>query len=249
MKSVAEIWQLIDAIAKPLPAAQRPLATSLGAVLAAPVHADTDQPAFDRSAIDGFALKIDSPPGSYRIVGSIEPGAESAVQPGPGEACRIFTGAEVPADSGLVMVEDSECSDNEVQTRQPARSKLIRRRGSSVRAGQCLLQAGTRIGPGEIAVLASVGAVHVEVIPPPRLLHLTTGSEIVPAEQSPQHGQIRNTNGPLIQALAQQAGSPIAANVHVDEQAQSLVKAVEAADPFDILLVSGGSSVGDHDHT
>lgn len=249
MKSVAETWQLIDRIATALPAEKRTLDACLGRVLASPIHADADQPPFDRSAIDGFALAEGSSAGTYRIAGSIEPGAAAIPEIGNNEAYRIFTGAEVPSKAALVMVEDTEVQGESVQTKKPASTSLIRRRASSVRQGDCLLQAGTQIGPGEIAVLASVGALEVDVIPPPRLLHLTTGSEVVPPEQTPGRGQIRNTNGPLIQALAQQAGATIAAPSHVDEQRQSLVRAVETADPFDVLLVSGGSSVGNHDNT
>lgn len=225
------------------------LEEALGCVLAADVRAQTDQPAFDRSAIDGFAVQAGAAAGDFILGGNILPGDPAPALPAAGTALRIFTGSALPQGCGLVMQEDTTVEGDRVTLKRAATTDLIRRQGSSVRAGTRLLAAGDRIGAGEIAVLASAGMVRPHVIPAPRVLHLTTGREVVPAEMTPGPGQIRDTNGPLVQALVRTAGAAPLTPRHVDESAGALVQAVQAAGDFDLLLVSGGSSVGEHDRT
>jgi len=247
--SVDDVLALLDAQVEPRSAAPVALTEALGCVLAADALAECDQPAFDRSAIDGFAVAAGAVAGDFTLVGDLLPGEPAPLAPGQGAALRVFTGSAVPPKCGLVMVEDSTVAGNRVTLRRAATEKLIRRQGSSVRAGAKLLAAGDRIGPGEIAVLASVGAVRPRVIKSPRVLHLTTGREVVPADTMPRPGQIRDTNGPLVAALLKIAGAVPLPPHHVDESVGALVAAVRAAGDFDLLLVSGGSSVGEHDRT
>jgi len=247
--SVTDVLARLDSAVVPRRSEPVPLAESLGCLLAEDVLAAEDQPAFDRSAIDGFAAAAGSAAGDYILAGDILPGDATPPAPLPGSAYRVFTGSAVPGNCGLVMQEEAVANGARVKLNRAATTDLIRRRGSSARAGARLLAAGTRIGPGEIAVLASVGAVSPRVIPSPRVLHLTTGREVVPAHLAPGPGQIRDTNGPLVHALLRTTGAvPLAAR-HVDESASALVDAVRAAGDFDLLLVSGGSSVGEHDRT
>lgn len=249
MKSPEQIWQLIEESVSQLPAGNHDLDQCLGKVLREPVFADADQPSFDRSGIDGYALRLHSSPGRYKIAGEITPGSRTLPQPAPGEAWRIFTGAEVPQGCGLVMLEDTNVEGDWVEIHYASDENQIRRKGSTVVAGQRILEPGTLIGPGEIALLASVGKIRIQVTPQPRIIHITTGTEIVPTEQTPDRGQIRDTNGPLIRALATQWGAPVLKTAHVDESMQSLVDQVNSSPAFDVLLVSGGSSVGAYDHT
>jgi molybdopterin molybdotransferase len=246
---VDEVLALLDAGVKPAPAGPVALDKALGCVLAADVHAASDQPEFDRSAIDGYAVAAGATAGKFVLTGAILPGEPAPPTPRAGTAWKLFTGSSVPLNAGLVMLEDAVEDGDHVTLRRAASTDMIRRRGSSVRAGARLLAAGDRIGPGEIAVLASAGVVRPKVIPPPRVLHLTTGREVVPAKTVPGPGQIRDTNGPLIQALLRTAGAVPLATCHVDENVDALVQAVQAAGDFDLLLVSGGSSVGEHDRT
>lgn len=247
--SVDEVLARLDSEVTPRPAGLVALVEALGCVLANDVLAECDQPAFDRSAIDGFAVKAGSAAGDFVLGGEILPGDLAPAIPAEGTALRIFTGSAVPRDCALVMQEDALVNGGRVTLKRAASTDLIRRQGSSVRAGARLLAAGDRIGAGEIAVLASAGVVRPRVIPPPRVLHVTTGREVVPAGIMPGPGQIRDTNGPLVQALLQVAGAVPLASRHVDESADALVTAVHAAGDFDLLLVSGGSSVGEHDRT
>lgn len=247
--SVDDVLARLDSEVTPRPAKPVPLAEALGCVLAGDVRAESDQPAFDRSAIDGFAVKAGSAAGGFVLGREVLPGDPAPASPTAGTALRIFTGSALPQDCGLVMQEDAIVQGDRVTLRRAATTGLIRYRGSSVRAGARLLAAGERIGAGEIAVLASAGAVRPRVIPAPRVLHLTTGREVVPADTTPEPGQIRDTNGPLVRSLLQAAGAVPLPSCHMDESAEALVQAVQAAGDFDLLLVSGGSSVGEHDRT
>ncbi len=249
LTSVDDVLTLLDTRVVPRSAAPVALGESLGCVLAADVEADNDQPAFDRSAVDGFAVTAGALAGEFVLGGDILPGEPVPPPPPNGVALQVFTGSAVPRNCGLVMVEDTVVNGDRVMLKRAAASELIRRRGSSVRAGAQLLGMGDRIGPGELAVLASAGVARPLVIPPPRVLHLTTGREVVPVDTMPGPGRIRDTNGPLVRALLRTAGAAPLPPQHVDETVAALVAAVQAADEFDLLLVSGGSSVGAHDRT
>lgn len=250
MGSVSDVIAILDRVCNQLPPRAVSLGQAAGQVLAGSVYADADQPAFDRSSIDGFAVLANSGVGVVEILGEILPGDPAPSKPPAGFSWRIYTGAEVPDGCGLVMIEDTRPAENGgIFLQKPASNRLIRRKGSSVKKGAEILSAGERIGPGEVAVLASVGVSWPEVVPSARILHVTTGREIVPPHQVPLPGQIRDSNGPLVQSLGLQAGAHLLPTRHSDESVEELVAAVEAADDWDILLVSGGSSVGAHDRT
>jgi len=249
LTSVDDVLALLDTRVSPRPVAPVALAESLGCVLVANVEAENDQPAFDCSAVDGFAVAAGALAGEFVLGGDILPGERAPPPPPNGVALPVFTGSAVPRNCGLVMIEDARASGSRVTLKRAARPDFIRRQGSTVRAGERLLGSGDRIGPGELAVLASAGVVRPLVIPPPRVLHLTTGREIVPAGAPPDPGKIRDTNGPLVRALLRTAGAVPLPPQHVDETVAALVAAVLTADEIDLLLVSGGSSVGAHDRT
>ena len=241
---------MIDNGVEALPAVTLSLEVAAGCVLAEDVFADADQPAFDRSAVDGFAVAHGSAPGVYEIAGEILPGDSAPPAPASGRVLRIYTGSEVPANSAIVMIEDAEVSGDRVEFKSAPETRFVRLRGSSVRTGARLLERGSRIGAGEVAVLASVGKTAVRVVPHPRVLHVTTGREIVPFDApSLEAGQIRDTNGPLIRALLRASEAVPLPRCHVDEGVESLTSAVTRSDLFDLLLISGGSSAGLHDHT
>lgn len=249
MKTIAQVWALLDEQATPLPARPTALAEAWGAVLAEALQSTEDQPAFDRSAIDGYAVRADAAAGEFRLRGEILPGEAAPAAPGTGECWRVFTGSAVPAGCGLVMQEDSAVDGARVVLRVAAEAGLVRRRGSSILARQELLAAGTRLRAGEIALLASAGIAQPCVVPPPRVVHVTTGREIVPVGGAVGAGQVRDVNGPLIAALLREQGARRAAQLQVDERREALVEAVAGAEDFDVLLVSGGSSGGRHDHS
>ncbi|MDP1579939.1 MAG: molybdopterin molybdotransferase MoeA [Candidatus Didemnitutus sp.] len=249
MTTIAQLRALIDGQVAPLAPQPVALADALGCVLAEPVMAREDQPGFDRSAIDGYAVCADATAGGFRLCGEILPGAAAPPAPAKDECWRIFTGSAVPETCGLVMQEDSDVQGERVFLRVAASVGLVRRRGSSIRAGQKLLDAGTVLHAGEIALLASAGIDAPPVGPRPRVVHVTTGREVVPTGGPVGAGQVRDVNGPLIAALLQEHDARHMAQVHVDERREALVEAVARAGDFDVLLVSGGASVGRHDNS
>jgi molybdopterin molybdotransferase len=247
MLSVDQVCALIDREVGRLPAIRLPLAETLGHELAEEIRADADMPAFDRSAIDGYALPEDALPGWFNIVGEVTPGMAPFSAPGSGNAVRIFTGSALPASGvGLVMVEESQSEGKRVLTRVAASRQHVRPRGSQAKRGELLLPSGTKINPGAIAMLASVGVTRPLVSNIPRIMHLVTGSELVSADVDPPPGSIRDSNSPLVAALAAEAGPGALAQRHVSE---SVDEAVDALKDFngDMLLISGGASVGAYD--
>lgn len=255
MLSVSAVWEKLDSLAAaPLPAESVPLAAALGRVLRETVASPEDQPAFDRSAIDGYVAPLDTPAGAtLHLVGDIPTGRLAPASPASGEALKLFTGSAVPAGPvGLVMHEDTTPSpDRSAVTLHVAPSeRFIRRRASQLRAGATLLTAGSALTPGALALLASVGRVTPLVSRRPRVAHLVTGGELVPADAAPAPGQLRDSNSALVAGLLAAHGAELVAHARAgetfDEARDAFARLLDAAP--DVLLVSGGSSRGEHDH-
>lgn len=245
--SVDEVWSLIDQKVRALSPARVPVSHAFGRRLAEEIRADADMPAFDRSAIDGYALKENSEPGMFRVVGETKPGMPPFLAPESGEAVRIFTGSALP-ESGvaLVMVEDTEIEGDTVRVRVAASRRHVRARGSQARRGDVLLPVGAAVNPGAVALLASVGAARPLVSTAPRITHLVTGSELVAADSQPPPGFIRDSNSPLVAALLAEAGAGVPSQRHASESVPEALQALEGFDG-DLLLISGGASVGAYD--
>jgi molybdopterin molybdotransferase len=251
MLSVDEVWKLIDERVRPLAPRITPLAESAGLALGEALIAEADQPASDLSAMDGYAVAEDSEPGLFRLVGNTPPGMAPAQTPKPGEALRVFTGSALPSGVKVVMQEDAVVESHAIRIQTMDRAGHVRRRGATAKRGRILLPSGTALHPAELGILASNGIVSPLVFPRPRIAHLTTGSEVVPPTSQPAEGQVRNANAALIQALADEAGAEVVAHSHCGEAlevALGICKTQSFAGS-DVLIVSGGASVGDHDHT
>lgn len=245
MKTVEEVWDLLRGHVIAREAVETELADALGAVLREDVKAPEDQPAFDRSAVDGFVVRADDSSESFRLVGEIRAGDGRRHALAAGEVLRIATGASVPEGGEVIMLEDAKASGDVVRF---ARRGLdhVRRRGEDAKVGDVIASAGTLIGAGTIGLLASVGCVRPKVTRALDALHVATGNEIVGAEQSPSAGQVRDSNSPLVAAWARSRRLRIRQR-RVGEDADSLRRAIEGH--RDLLLVSGGASVGGHDCT
>lgn len=249
MLSVDEVWSLIDGNVHPLPPVRVPLGEAQGRRLAEEIRADADMPAFDRSAIDGYALPEKAEPGWFRVRGEIKPGMPPFPPPESGEAVRIFTGSALPERNvGLVMVEDTEADGDNVLVRAVPSRKHVRVRGSQAQRGAVLLAAGAVVNPGAIALLASVGVTRPLVSTAPCVVHLVTGGELVPADSEPPPGFIRDSNSPLVAALLSEAGANALSQYHVSEDVAEAMKILEGFEA-DMLLISGGASVGAYDGT
>ena len=249
MLSVDQVWSLIDREVSPLPPVRMPLGQSLGRRLDGEILADADMPAFCRSAIDGYAVRMGSAPGLFRVIEEVRPGMKPFVAPNAGEAVKVFTGSALPESGvGLVMVEDTDSEGDRVLTRAAATRAHLRLRGSQAKRGDVLLPAGAIVNPGTVALLASVGIAEPLVSPHVRTAHVVTGSELVPANSEPAPGFIRDSNSPLVAALLAEAGAKRTFHRHVSESVEEAVASLENA-PSDLLLISGGASVGAYDGT
>ncbi len=252
MLTVSEVWQRIDDLIAQLPAERVPLAHAAGRVLRESVHAPEDQPAFDRAAIDGYVATLSTPIGAtLRVAGSIPMGQLAPAAPAPGTAFKLFTGSAVPAgEVGLVMWEDAVVASETITLRVAPSSSFIRRRATQARAGDSLLSAGAVLNPGSLALLASVGLVSPPVSRRPQVAHLVTGGELLAPEDAPIHGRIRDSNSTLIAALLDASYATLVAHTRAGETyaEHSAAFATLLANKPDLLLVSGGSSGGEHDH-
>jgi molybdopterin molybdotransferase len=244
--SLREARRLISDRLLPRGTVAVPLAEARGRVLAEPAVADAAYPSGDRSMMDGYVIAADAGPGTFRVVGEIQAGQVPGRALRSGEAMRIYTGALLPEGGGRVaMQEEARREGDSVTIEKLSERRFVRAAGSEARPGDIVLPAGTRLEAAELAILAQVGAVTPRVIRPPVVRHLATGGEIVAPSELPQPGQIRDTNSTLLAALAAGMGAAIASSHRgLDDPAQLTALASE---PCDLLLLSGGASVGDYD--
>jgi molybdopterin molybdotransferase len=238
--------------AEPLPAEAVALEQALGRVLAEEVRAPENVPAFDNSAMDGFAVRAaDAAAGArLRIVGESRAGAPSAVGVGAGEACAISTGAAIPAGAdAVVRVEDTRRSDGEVELLVAVEhDRDVRHAGDDVRAGEAVLVPGLRIGPAELGLLASAARASVRVGRRPRVALVTTGDELVGVEEPLRPGAVRNSGRYVIPALVAQGGGEMVSIAHARDDPQVVAEAIATALEADVAVITGGMSVGVHDH-
>jgi molybdopterin molybdotransferase len=162
---------------------------------------------------------------------------------------RIFTGAPIPAGGDCVAKqEDTTRERTEVRvTNIPKTGSFIRRRGENRRRGDIIVAEGTRLGPPELAALASAGVTQPLVTRRPRVAHVVTGNELVPPDRTPIGAQIRDSNSALIAALVSYHGGELSAHAHLPDDLDAAQSALAALPDHDVLLISGGASVGDHD--
>jgi molybdopterin molybdotransferase len=237
----------------PLPPETVALAAALGRVLAQEVRAPDDVPAFDNSAMDGFAVRAaDTGPGvRLRIVAESRAGAPARAAVGAGEACAISTGAAMPAGADAVIrVEDTRAAGGEVELVTAVEvDRDVRHAGDDVGAGTVVLSAGQRLGPADLGVLASAGAARLRVGPRPRVALVTTGDELVAVDAELPPGGVRNSGSYVIPALVERAGGVTVSVTHARDDPRLVRDAIGAAlEAADAAIVTGGMSVGVHDH-
>ncbi len=251
--SAADVLERVRALCPPLEVERIPLAEAVGRVLREAIRASEDQPPFDRAAVDGFAIRADDPAREFQIVDRLRAGDWRPRELASGEAVQIATGAALPGN-GLLVVrkEDTREAGSRVTVLRRDADRNIRFRGEDARAGQVLVEPGTVLSAGALALLAAAGQVTPAVTRLPRVWHVATGDEIVPPEQAPAPGQIRDSNSMLVRAFFGQWGiTPVQWRVGEDRAALGEVLAGDRGpmDEADLLILSGGASVGDHDFT
>lgn len=232
---------------------EMPLAHAIGLVVADEIRAPHPMPRFSNSAMDGFAVRsadADTAPVTLKLVGEIKAGDPGDVPVEPGTAARIMTGAVLPRDADAVIeVEETSERNGTVEVNVAvAPGRNVRPAGDDFDEGALLVSPGTEIGAGEAALLASIGAVRVQVHRKPRVAVVVTGDEIVPPEQEPAPGQIRDSNSIALQVLLAEAGAEVLFLEHVPDTLEAHVAAFErSAERSDLIVSSGGVAVGEFD--
>jgi molybdopterin molybdotransferase len=251
--SYDEALEKIQSHSQPRPALRVPLAEAFGRVLRETVCAPEDLPACDRSTRDGYAILQNDSSELFQVVDTLHAADWKPRQLKTGETVRVATGTAMPCEKlRVVMQENVERIGDEIKVIRPEKAPNVRRRGEEMRAGQAVLQSGAILNAGAAALLTTVGCTQPLVSPRLRIVHFTTGDEVIPPDQTPKPGEIRDSNSILIRGLLQRFPSDIVQS-HLGEdfemaksQVEKLKTRIENAD---VLLISGGASVGEKDFT
>ena len=244
----------ILAQAVPLAPVQTPLADALGLILAEDLATPHDLPPFDNSSMDGFAVRfadVEAVPATLPVAGEIAAGLLDIPTLSPGQALRIMTGAPVPDGADTVVpVEDTQAqADGRVTFPEAARlGQHIRRAGEEVRQGSLVVPGGARLRPAEIGMAATVGRAGVLAHPRPRVAIISTGDELVEPGRELRRGQIYNSNAYALAAQVANAGGIVVKQLHARDTPQALREAFDSCAGADVLITSGGVSVGDFDY-
>ena len=229
-----------------------PLSRAWGRILAEDVNADRDYPPFNRSTRDGFAIRSEDAGRADSVLtlaGEVRAGEYFKAEVGEGQCVAIMTGAPLPAGTdAVVMIEHTRTEGNKIEIERPVASfENVVRKGSECRAGKHILPKGRLLRAGEIGLLASVGKGNVAVYFRPRVAIIPTGDEIVPMDHKPEWYQIRNSNSAMLAAVVASAGAvPWEMGIGPDEK-KALQSLIEKSLESDLLLLSGGVSMGKYD--
>ncbi|WP_022672392.1 gephyrin-like molybdotransferase Glp [Novosphingopyxis baekryungensis] len=252
MLSVAQAQRRILALGHPLGSETLEVARAAGRYLAAPLHAQRDQPPADNSAMDGFAIRFADLPGPWTVIGESRAGHPFEGQVAPGQATKISTGAILPDGADTVLVrEDAGMDDDRLSLSGDGPAEIgrhIRRAGGDFRRGDQLLAAGQLLGPGALALAISSGLGTVDVGRRPSVTILSTGNELAAPGSLAAANQIYDSNGPMLSAMMMGLCGDVQHLSGVEDDEASVRAAIRSADNADILVTIGGASVGDHDH-
>jgi molybdopterin molybdotransferase len=252
MITIDEALELVlDGLA-PLGAERVPIADAAGRVVAEPAASAVDLPPFDRSAMDGYAVRAaDTAPGvPLRLAGGVAAGEVAVATLEPGTAARVSTGAAIPPGADAILQSELavERDGSVAPERALSPGTHIRYRGEDLTAGTVLAPPGSVLTLPRISALASAGIGEVAVHRRPRLDLIVTGSELLPLGAPPEPGRIHESNGLMVRLLAARAGAAVVDHGVVADNREATVAAVSEGLNGDVLVVSGGVSVGPHDH-
>lgn len=259
LQSVDDLLEKIESL-QPLDAEELALEYALNRVLAAPFCAPEDLPGFDRSTMDGFAVRAqdvfgasEGQPSLIDCIGECPMGAKTDIAIGPGQGVRIWTGGMLPAGADAVaMLEYARDSGGTLVeiTRPVAPLENVIRRGEDAGEGETLLPEGRLLRPQEIGLLAAFGREKVTVRRKPNVAVISSGDEIIPLHAVPQPGQVRDINSHTLVSLVRAAGGEARSfGIVGDDEADMGARIREALSWADVLLLSGGSSAGRRDFT
>jgi molybdopterin molybdotransferase len=242
--------RILEAVS-PTPERTVPLSGALGCFSARSVVAGLSLPAFDNSAMDGYAIVASSSKKGARlqVIGEQPAGVDRQFRISPGEAVRIFTGAPIPAGAdAVVMQEDATREGDEIVVNVDVDAgEFIRWRGCDLAEGQKILGRGERIRTTTIALLASQGFAEVTVSGQVNAAIVSTGDEVVTLGSKLDQGQIYDSNSALLHALVQHCGAAVKSAEHCPDHRERLIQAIKRGIKSHILVITGGVSVGEHD--
>ncbi|MFA9432190.1 gephyrin-like molybdotransferase Glp [Egicoccus sp. AB-alg2] len=247
---------ILDSLPQPDPI-ELTILDALGLVLAADVTSDATLPPFANAAMDGYAVvaadlvdaRVDEPV-HLPVVGEVVAGAAEAPEVAPGRVVRIMTGAPLPPGADAVVpVETTSGDDGQIGFhRTVAPGEHVRRPGEDLEPGQVLLKSGRRVQPADIALLSAVGIPRVLCVPPPRVVVLSSGDELVQATREPGPGQIRDSNGPMLAAMVRAAGGiPFTTGIVPDDRKALMYAFDTNLGHADLFVCTGGASAGTRD--
>ncbi|MGC8816395.1 MAG: gephyrin-like molybdotransferase Glp [Candidatus Hadarchaeum sp.] len=253
---LSEALKVILSKVQPLDPESIPLEKGLGSVLAEDIVSEVDIPPFDRSAVDGYAVRAEDTfgasaqkPVELRVVGSVEIGVPPKIGLKKGEAAKIMTGAVMPRGSdAAVMVENTKLDGTRLKVFAPVTpGKNVSARGEDVRAGEIALAKGQLLRPPEIGLLAAMGKLRIKVVRRPVVGVLATGSELVEPGKKPPPAKLVNANTHSLSACVQSCGAvPKSLGIAPDDP--EVIKTIlRRSTVYDMVIVSGGSSVGEKD--
>jgi molybdopterin molybdotransferase len=249
--SVDEALAIILKHAEALPTEGVALDHARGRVLREDVRVHSDQPPFTRAGMDGYAIRDGDKAPHFAIASVVKPGETPDFALEPGQCARIFSGSGLPREATRVVpLEDAEIvSEQTVRFKNIPTDKYIRHQGEEARAGEILVKAGHTLKPADLAILASVGLVRPSVTKVPRVVHFVSGDELVEPQAIPNETQIRDANSTLIASLVGEVGARIIQQQRVPDEIGMAIEAVNKvpANMFDVVLFSGGVSVGAFD--
>lgn len=247
---VAEAQARLLALAKPLPAEQLPVTACAGRWLAADLAATRDQPWADLSAMDGYAIRAAQWPGPWRVAGESSAGGPIPLALSPGDCCRIFTGAPLPEGADAVLIQENARVDGDLlfPLGDPIPGgRHVRSAASDFRSGARILTAGIPLGAAQIALAVLGGHGTLPVGGRPRVALLSTGSELVPPGAPVPPGSLPSSNAPMLAALLAALPCDVIDLGIVPDDLDAMTRAFDQASHADIIVSTGGASVGDHD--
>lgn len=248
MISIAQALEIVSEQEIETTIAEVPLEDSQGFWLAEEVKSPFDLPSFDNSAMDGYAVSGLS--GTYQIIGEIPAGSTADYTLQPGEAMRIFTGAKVPKNTtAVVMQEKTRVNGSTLHVEETINDgQHIRRRGNELALEQTVFSPGHHITPATVGLIGSLGMNRVKVFQKPDVRIISTGDELVPPGSPKSEGQIFESNSYALNAVLKNFGFRCQERTHIEDDFSAIKKGIaDFLDRSDVLLVSGGISVGDYD--
>ena len=233
---------------RPLPAEDVPVGAALGRAVVEPAHARVDLPPFDSSAMDGYAVRAADTPGALLVVDHSAAGRPAAQAVAAGQAIEISTGAVVPDGADAVVpVERTDAGTETVTVEAVAPGENVRPRGGDATVGQPVVEAGSLLGPAQVGALVGAGVEHVRCGRRPRVAVLATGSELRRPGEELRAGEIYESNTAMLAAQLERAGAvPEVLGIVADDE-RATREALERGLAADVLVTSGGVSVGPHD--